>query len=314
LRESLRSTTLSARLRSETRDISSRWNYTRRGLNTGKISRYHFINPKPHTYDYILGSSFLPKVVTDQQRRHMHVIRIPSLGRSVYAAPLASCDPLPVPVVFTELELLFPAANCHEGIAARPAGAPVLNGVPLRPCSDATDSVPAPLLTEAGLGVTPSPVELPLALLLGVVVGLEAAIPEVRPYDPDVEDPEGFNLCPINVFKLFSSVLSSFSLVSVISFCPSMALGIKSLSPRTSSPIRRDSSSLLRLADFNSLITVSTSVKATSNLSVRVFSDVFSSSVSFDSWSRRLKAFSNCSSIACLSCCNCGSVGGAIIG
>lgn len=46
-----------------------------------------------------------------------------------YADPLASCDPLPVEL---DALLLFLAAICQAGIAALPAGAPVLNGL-LRP-------------------------------------------------------------------------------------------------------------------------------------------------------------------------------------
>lgn len=91
----------------------------------------------------------------------------------------------------------------------------------------------------------------------------------------------GFILCSINIFILFISDANSFNLLSAASFCPCIALGIKSLRPLTSSPVRRDSSSLVRLADFNSLITVSTSVKATSNRSVRSCSEVLSVSVSF---------------------------------
>ena len=86
-----------------------------------------------------------------------------------------------MPVVLTELELLFAAAICHAGIAAFPAGAPVLKGLAVRPWIEATDSVPVPLLTDAGLGVTPSADELPLTLLvLGVEVpvGVDAPIPE----------------------------------------------------------------------------------------------------------------------------------------
>lgn len=125
---------------------------------------------------------------------------------------------------------------------------------------------------------------------------------------------EGFSLWLIRVFKLFNSVLSSFNLVSVDSFCPSIALGMRSFSPRTSSLILRDSSSLRRLANFRSPITLSTSAKALSKRSVRAFSDSLSASVSFASWSRSENAFSKESSIAFLSCSSCGGVGGATIG
>lgn len=61
--------------------------------------------------------------------------------------------------MLTELVLLF--ASCQDGIAALPAGIPVLNGLELRPCNEATDSVPVPLLTDAGFGVTDSVAEEP---------------------------------------------------------------------------------------------------------------------------------------------------------
>ena len=210
--------------------------------------------------------------------------------------------------------LLLAAAICQAGIAALPAGAPVLNGVELRLWTDATASVPVPLLTEAGFGVVVSADEPPLVLVEGVTAGEEDPTPEGRPYGFVLVVAPGFIRCPINVFKLFSSVFSSFNRLSVVSFCPSMALGIRSLSPRTSSLILRDSSSRLLLAVFSSLITLSTSVKAASNRSVRACSDAFNSSVSFASWSRRENAFSNESSMAFLSDSNCGGVGGAIMG
>jgi hypothetical protein len=106
----------------------------------------------------------------------------------------------------------------------------------------------------------------------------------------------------MRVFKLFNSECNSLSLESVFSFWPSMALGIRSLSPRTSSLIRLDSSSLRLLACFKSPMTVSTSVSALSKRVVRSASDAFKVSVSFASWSRRANAFSKDSSIACLSC------------
>jgi len=185
--------------------------------------------------------------------------------------------------VLTELELLLAAAICHAGIVAFPGGAPVLKGVELRPWTDATASVPVPLLTEAGFGVVASADELPFKLVEEVAAGEDDPIPEVRPYGFVLVVAPGFILWPIKVFKLFNSVLSSLNLLSVVSFCPSIAFGIRSLSPRTSSLIRRDSSSRLRLAVFNSLITLSTSVNAASSRSVRACSDDFSSSVSLAS-------------------------------
>jgi hypothetical protein len=48
---------------------------------------------------------------------------------------------------------LLAAAICHAGIGARPVGTPALYGVlDPRPDSEAVDSVPLPLLTEAGFG------------------------------------------------------------------------------------------------------------------------------------------------------------------
>lgn len=48
---------------------------------------------------------------------------------------------------------LLAAAICHAGMGARPVGTPALYGVlEPRPASDAVDSVPFPLLTEAGFG------------------------------------------------------------------------------------------------------------------------------------------------------------------
>lgn len=81
-------------------------------------------------------------------------------------------------VVLTEFELLLAADICHEGIAALPAGAPVLNGVELRACTDATASVPVPLLTEAGFGALASADDAPL---VEGVTGEEDPIPEVLP-------------------------------------------------------------------------------------------------------------------------------------
>jgi hypothetical protein len=195
-------------------------------------------------------------------------------------------------------------------MAALPEGIPALKGLPLRPWSDATASVPAAVLTDAGLGAVLSLVGL---LLLVVVLALEV-IAGVLPLlelvagflvkevgvGTDVEG--GFILWPMSIFRLLSSALSSRSRLSVLSFWPSIALGIRSLSPRTSSVIRWDSSSLLLLELFNSLMTVSTSVNAASSRSVLACSEALRASVSLDSCSRRANAFSKESSIACLSC------------
>lgn len=68
---------------------------------------------------------------------------------------------------------MFAADICHDGIAALPAGAPVLNGLAVRPWTDATASVAAPLLTVAGFGDTVSGVEF---VLLFVVFGVDPFI------------------------------------------------------------------------------------------------------------------------------------------
>lgn len=195
-------------------------------------------------------------------------------------------------------------------MAALPEGIPEPKGFPLRPWSDATASIPLVLFTDAGLGVVLS---LDVLLLLAVELALEmfAEVLPVVELVPGFRVKEigavlgvegGFILWPISIFKLFNSVFKSRSRLSVFSFCPSIALGIRSLSPLTSLAIRWDSSSLLLLDAFSSLMTDSTSVNAASNRSVRACSDALRASVSFASWSRRANAFSNDSSIACLSC------------
>lgn len=202
----------------------------------------------------------------------------------------------------------FAAAICHAGIADLPDGIPGLNGLPLRaPCREAVDSVPATVLTEAGLGVVTASEEdgeAPTGAAVPFVVGTVVVVPGARLKEATLEDgvEAGFIRCPISVFKLFNSLFNSLSRVSVFSFWLSIARGIKSLRVRTSSLMRRDSSSRRRLACFKSPMTVSTSVRALSRRVVRSASEDFSVSVSFDSWSRRAKAFSKDSSIACLSC------------
>lgn len=207
-------------------------------------------------------------------------------------------------------------------MAALPEGIPALNGLPVRPWWDATASVPAALLTDAGLGTVLSLDGLVLLVVMFVldvfagVLLLVELVPgfRVKEVGMGVDAEGGFILWPISIFKLLSSAFSSRSRLSVLSFWPSMALGMRSLSPRTSSVMRWDSSSLLLLELFNSLITVSTSVNAVSSRSVRACSDALRASVSFESCSRRVNAFSKDSSIACLSCSSCGGVGGAISG
>lgn len=93
-----------------------------------------------------------------------------------YADPLASGVPFVVVVVGIELVLLLAAAICQAGIFTPPAGAPVLNGLALRPWSDATASVPELVLTDAGRGVVFSVGESPAGVeLLGVAIELIGA-------------------------------------------------------------------------------------------------------------------------------------------
>lgn len=119
---------------------------------------------------------------------------------------------------------------------------------------------------------------------------------------------------PTNVRKLFSSVPSSFNRVSVASFCPSIALGIRSRKWRISSAFRLESSSLFLSASFNELSTDSSSPSAESKRVVRLSSAAFKAVVSVFSCSRRSNAFSNDLSISVLSCSSWGGVGGLIRG
>lgn len=212
------------------------------------------------------------------------------------------------------------AAICHAGMEALPLGTPALNGEALRPAMDADASVPFPLLTDAGFG--PS-ARVGVALTgawaagAGVDACATAGVDGARLCEDcgiDGVEEDGFMRCPINFFKLFNSAFNSCNLASVLSFCPSIAFGIKSFSPLTSSVMRRDSSSRLRDEVLRSARTDSTSARAASRRSVRDSSAVLSASVSLESWSRREKACSKESSMAFLSCSSCGGVGGAIRG
>lgn len=119
---------------------------------------------------------------------------------------------------------------------------------------------------------------------------------------------------PTKVRKLLSSVPNSFNRVSVASFCPSIALGIRSRKLRISSAFRLDSSSLFRSASFNEVSTDSSSPRAESRRVVRLSSAAFKAVVSVFNCSRRSNAFSNDLSISVLSCSSCGGVGGLIRG
>jgi len=121
---------------------------------------------------------------------------------------------------------LLAAAICQAGIADLPDGIPALNGLPVRPWSDATASVPAALLTDAGLGVVLS---LDVLLLLAIVLepevfagvlALVELVPgfRVKELGLGVGFEGGFILWPISIFKLFNSAFSSRSRLSVFSF------------------------------------------------------------------------------------------------
>lgn len=73
--------------------------------------------------------------------------------------------------------LLLAAAICQAGIFAPPDGAPVMNGVMLRPWRDAMASVPELVLTDAGLGVILSS-DISRSGLLGVVIELMGVVIE----------------------------------------------------------------------------------------------------------------------------------------
>jgi hypothetical protein len=181
--------------------------------------------------------------------------------------------------------LLFAAAICHAGMAALPDGTPALKGLPARPSSEATASVP---VEEAGFGALLSfdaVVSLAGALLVSEGPACGMLVPGMRPIGRVfvVGDGEGFILWPMSFFKLFSSEFSSSNRASVDSFWLCIAFGMRSFRPRTSSPIRRDSSSRLRFEAFSSPITLSTSVNAESRRSVRACSDALRASVSFAS-------------------------------
>ena len=72
--------------------------------------------------------------------------------------------------------LLLAAAICQAGMAALPEGIPALNGLPLRPWSDATASVPAILLTDAGLGAVLLSTDVLLLLVVVFAVGVIAGV------------------------------------------------------------------------------------------------------------------------------------------
>lgn len=117
-----------------------------------------------------------------------------------------------------------------------------------------------------------------------------------------------------NVFKLFSSAVSSFNLASLLSSWAFSAFGINDCSALTSSLIRLLSSSRRLLEVFISCVTCSTSARAESRRSFRDSSDALMVAVSVASWSIKAKARVKDSSMADLSCSSWGGVGGAIKG
>lgn len=209
---------------------------------------------------------------------------------------------------------LLDAASCHAGILAglpswenglpefsRATGKGVAEGTvafdvePVGVCDTDVD----PFASDLSAGVLEETVACGSGE--GVGVGAGGAFPEP-------------SLLVRRTFKLFSSALSSRSRFSLPSLEPSIAFGIPSFRPRTSSLIRLVSSSRLREEDLSSATTSSTSRRAVSSRSVLESSAAFSAAVSVESWSRRVKARLNCSSMLSLSCCSCGGVGGAIKG
>lgn len=126
--------------------------------------------------------------------------------------------------------------------------------------------------------------------------------PTVLPVTGEAAPPAPPSLLPMRTFRLLSSVPSSFNLFSLPSLAPSRAFGMLSFRALTSSLIRRVSSSLRRVDDFNSETTFSTSRRAASRRSVRASSADFSVAVSEESWSIRANARENCSSMFSLSC------------
>jgi len=93
----------------------------------------------------------------------------------------------------------------------------------------------------------------------------------------------GFIRWVMSVFKLLSSVFTSLRRTSVASFCLLSAVGIASFRFCTSSRTRCASSSRRLLLDFSSVMTVSSSERAVSSLSVFCCSAALRASVSLAS-------------------------------
>jgi hypothetical protein len=235
-------------------------------------------------------------ILPEPQRRRFDESAVPE-NRHIHdvvastAVPLAEVSFLSP---FNASELFFEAAICHAGIAARPppnlllpddaellgrsiaaAAGAVAAGVasgtavwvpPIGPPVTGDGAVAEiPFCMTGAEGVYPIPVPLAEPVGLCVVVGLGAL------------DPTRF---PMSVFKLLSSVPSSLSLESLVSFCASSAFGIRSLKLLISSAFRLASSSLLRSEAFSEESTDSSSPSAVSSFVVLLSSATFNAVVS----------------------------------
>lgn len=211
----------------------------------------------------------------------------------------------------------FAAAICHAGIdaGARPSCESGDDAAEELPCC----ACPAPVDAPADeVALSPNSDGVLVVLVPFVVAGSVVADPRVRPIPPIGDElaapPVLCNRLLSRTLRLFNSELSSFSRFSLPSRAPSRALGMLSLSSRSSSLRCRVVSSRRRDAALSSATTLSTSCSAASKRCVRASSADLSAAVSFESCSMRANARLNCSSMLCLSCSSCGGVGGAISG
>lgn len=230
----------------------------------------------------------------------------------IYAAPVPSTSDIIPESLFSAFSssAFFEAASCHAGIPALP--------VPKRESGAAVVDFSTPAAGDS-IGCA------------GLMVGFAMLPPPTTlavPRGPNMFAPAFIGRCgaeagvagggamrfATSVLRLFSSIVSSLSLVSVFSSCPFNAFGIMACRPWTSSAIRLVSSSLRRLAFLSSVTTASTSVSAVSSRSLRHSSEALIAAVSFASWSIKSNACLNEASIAALSASSCGGVGGAISG
>lgn len=214
----------------------------------------------------------------------------------------------------------FAAAICHAGIdaGARPSCDSGDDDVAEALCCCACPAPPVATVAD-GVALSPESDGVLVVLVPFVVADSVVADPRVRPNPPIGEELVAPLLVLCNrllsrTLRLFSSALSSLSRFSLPSRAPSRALGMLSLSSRSSSLRCRVVSSRRRDAVLSSDTTLSTSCRAASRRCVRASSADLSAAVSFDSCSMRANARLNCSSMLCLSCSSCGGVGGAISG